>query len=124
MIRRANMPTVRSKVSPPARSAPAKRRCETGADRHLLSFSNPSLIHERICRGTSASRLIPQLELRQAERQVDPDLALDRERLKRDGSLGAADEHIGTEADADADVGAAADIDPGDGARHGPVRRR
>jgi hypothetical protein len=69
-----------------------------------------------------------QLERRYAERDVQPDRALERDRLQREGTAGAADQDVGAAADADVDVTGNADIFAGEGAggrtegssEHGP----
>ena len=51
-------------------------------------------------------------EIRYAQREIDSNLALDRQRLQNYGASGPANQHLGTQAQAKSNIAAGADVTP------------
>src|SRR5262249_12795753 len=101
-------------------------RCDVHAARQNLS----PLFTERGMRGRSTSRT--KFQALETGGDVDSDLALQAERLQRDGIVGAADQHIAAGADAERGAALRAGIvarkvtrpEARDRRKHGPGQRR
>jgi hypothetical protein len=60
-----------------------------------------------------------QMEFRHSDREIEPDRAVHRNRLQRDGATGTANEHVGAEAGGDRYLASRAEIIAGENSRAG-----